>query len=110
MIQMTMQVPDELAQRIQPISRWLPTILELSLLGLQTPAAATANEVIRFLSHNPSTQELLNYHVSDEAQRHLRRLLALNEQGMLSEAEQKELDELEQLEHVMIMLKARIAH
>ena len=28
---MTMQVPDELAERFQPIAPWLPTIIELSL-------------------------------------------------------------------------------
>jgi hypothetical protein len=40
---------------------------------------------------------VLNYHVSDAAQTRLRRLLALNEAGILAEAEQLELDELEQL-------------
>jgi hypothetical protein len=109
MVQMTMQVPDELAKRIQPMSSWLPSIIELSLIGFKTLATATAAEMIEFLSKNPSPQEVLAYHVSDAAQKRLQRLLALNESGLLSEAEQQELDELQQLEHVIVMLKARIA-
>ncbi len=108
MIQMTLQVPDELAARIEPMSAWVPTIIELSLIGFETLATRTASEVIGFLSQNPSPKEVLGYHVSDEAQERLRRLLMLNEAGMLSEVEQQELDELERLEHVIVMLKARM--
>ena len=89
---------------------WLPSIIELRLVGFKILAAATASEVIQFLSNNPSSQELLDYHVSDAAQTRLQRLLALNEAGMLSKAEQDELDELHHLEHIIIMLKARAAN
>lgn len=108
MIEMTFLVSDELAERIQPLGPWLPTVIELGLLGLRTRATAAASEVVDFLSTNPSPQEVLNYHISEEAQIHLRRLLALNSEGLLSEDEQRELDELAQLEHVLVMLKARI--
>ncbi|MCO6452672.1 MAG: hypothetical protein J5I90_17960 [Caldilineales bacterium] len=109
MVRMQMQISDELAERIQPLESWLPTVLELSLIGFETTAAATATEVIRFLSQNPSPDELLAFHASERAQERLRRLLALNEAGMLSELEQLELDELQQIEHIIIMLKAQIA-
>ncbi len=109
MVQMTMQVSDKLAQRIRPIGNWLPTIIELGLVGFKTVATATATEVIEFLSQNPSSQQVATYHVSKQAQDRLRRLLTLNQAGMLSEAEQLELDELEQIEHIIIMLKGHIA-
>jgi len=35
MVEMTMQVPDKLAQRLRPMSPWLATVLELSLVGLR---------------------------------------------------------------------------
>ncbi|MCP4425408.1 MAG: hypothetical protein GY803_13015 [Chloroflexi bacterium] len=110
MVQMTMQVPNELAKRIQPIRAWLPAIIELSLAGFKTTAASTVSEVVQFLSNNPSPQELLDYHVSDAAQARLQRLLTLNEAGMLSESEQAELDELQRLEHIIVMLKAQVAN
>jgi hypothetical protein len=109
MVQMTMQVPNDLAKRLKPIRYWLPFILELSLVGCKTLATETASEIIRFLSTNPSPQEVLDHQVSDRAQARLRRLLALNEAGLLGEMEQLELDELQQIEHIMIMLKTQTA-
>lgn len=105
---MTMQVSNELAKRIKPISAWLPTILELSLVGFNTLATTIATEVIQFLAKNPSPQDVLNYHVSEQAQTKLQRLLALNTAGLLQETEQLELDEMQQIEHIIIMLKAQI--
>lgn len=109
MAQMTMQVPEELAKQLQPIRAWLPTIIELSLIKFKTLATIPASEIIEFLSSNPSPQEIINYHASEQVQMRLQRLLALNEAGMLSESEHLELDELQKLEHVIIMLKSRIA-
>lgn len=107
MIQMTMQVSDDLARRLKPIEPWLPTIIELSLIRFKTVAAATASEIVEFLSTNPSQSALLNFHVSNAAQERLQRLLALNEAGLLSPQEQDELDELEQIEHILVMLKTQ---
>lgn len=109
MIEMTFQVSDELAERLQPLGPWFPTVIELGLLGFRTRATAVVREIADFLSTSPTPQEVLDYHVSEEIQLRLRRLLALNSEGLLAEDEQRELDELSQLEHMLIMLKARIA-
>jgi hypothetical protein len=109
MVQMTMEVPEELAERLRPLGSWLPTVLELGLLGCQTSAAATATEVIQFLSRGPTPQDVFDYHASERAQVRLRRLLALNAAGLLGEAEELELDELQRIEHVVILLKAQVA-
>ena len=109
MVQMTMQVSDKLAKRIQPIGFWLPTIIEISLIGFKTLATITAAEVIYFLSTTPSAQDLLEYHISEQSQQRLQRLLTRGEAGILSQTEQLELDELQQLEHIIIMLKAQVA-
>ena len=108
MVHLTLEIPDELAERIRPIEPWLPTVLELSLTGFQTVATATATEVIQFLGQKPSPQEILDFHASERSQARLQRLLALNEAGLLGEEEQRELDELQRIEHIIIMLKAQI--
>ncbi len=108
-VQMTIQVPNEMAKRLKPIRYWLPAILELSLVGFRTLATETASEIIRFLSANPSPREVLDYHVSEHARERLRRLLTLNSAGMLGETEQLELDELQKVEHIIIMIKTKIA-
>jgi hypothetical protein len=109
MVQITMQLPDQLAGQLLPARRWLPAVLELSLARLKTPAVETSSEIIDFLLANPTQNEVSAYHASDRAQRRLQRLLALNEASLLSEAEQAELSEMERIEHILIMLKAQVA-
>jgi hypothetical protein len=104
MVQITMQLPDQLAGQLLPARRWLPALLELSLARLKTPAAETSSEIIDFLLANPTQYEISAYHASDRAQRRLQRLLALHEASLLSEAEQAELSEMERIEHILIML------
>jgi len=106
MASITVEVPEHLARRLQPFSTWLATVLELSLAGFKTPVAQTVAEVIDFLSNGPSSAEVADYTVSERANERVRRLLALNEAGLLSPEERSELDEVEKLEHILIMLKA----
>ena len=68
MVKMTMNVSDELAERLRPIRSWLPTVLELGFVGFRTLATQAASEVISFLSVNPTSREVLAYHVSESAQ------------------------------------------
>jgi hypothetical protein len=109
MVELTVPMPDDLARRVRGIEPWIPTVLELGLSGFRTVAAATASEVMEFLVSNPSRQEVRDYHVSDRAQARLRRLLTLNDAGMLGEDEAMELDELQVIESIVIRLKARLA-
>jgi hypothetical protein len=106
---LTFQVSDELAARIEPLHGWLSMVLELGLIGFRTPAVETATEVIEFLSGKPTPQVVLNYFVSQRAQTRLQRLLSLNSAGLLGEAEQRELDELQRIEQIVTMLKIQVA-
>ena len=104
----TITLPDELAERVAPFSSWLPTVLEVSLLKLKTPAVETASELVTFLTTNPSAQEVEVYHASERSQTRMDQLLALNQAGVISKAEAEELDELLKLEHVVISLKTQL--
>ncbi len=106
MVEMTLTIPDQLADRLRPMTTWLPAVLELSLQGFQTSAIQTVAEIIKFLSAGPTPEQVVGFVVSERAQERLKRLLALNQAGLLSQAEQNELDELEQIEHMMVLLKA----
>lgn len=105
----TVTLPDELAARVAPFSRWLPTVLEISLLALKTPAVETAGELIEFLATNPSPRDVYTYHAPQRAQERMSRLLTLNQVGVLGASEQRELDELIKLEHLIITLKAGLS-
>jgi hypothetical protein len=105
MVEMKMRVPDNLAPRLRRMNRWLPTVLELSLAGFKTPAVQTVAELFAFLSKGPSPKRVTEYKVSAHSQKRLRRLLALNQSGLLSAEEQAELEEFETLEHLIVLLK-----
>ncbi len=108
MATLTLNVSDTLAERVEPFSRWLPTILEISVLGLTSPALQVANETITFLASSPSEQALRNFKFSSKIQQRMDELLERNRESSLTDNELKELDELLKLEHVIIMLKASL--
>ena len=109
MVEMTVQVPEKLAARIGASGAWLPTIFELGLTLFRTKASVTAMELVSFLETNPLPEKVLAYHASRRSHLRLERLLALNEANLLSEKENQELDELEKIEHLVVMLKAQAA-
>lgn len=89
MIDMTMQVPDELAERIRPIRTWLPAIIDLSLVGFRTLAIETATELVEFLKTGPTPAAVLEYHTTERAQAPLKALFALNQAGLSAKANKK---------------------
>jgi hypothetical protein len=107
MVQITMQVPEDLANKIQPMQigcqRFSNSVCSASNVGNETQQSYSA------FAANPSPQQVLDYHVSERAQERLQRLLALNAAGLLGQDEQRELDELNKIEHTIIKLKAQLA-
>lgn len=119
MAKLTIQIPDELAQRLEPLQNRLPKLL-WRLLDIepgqtaQQPqvSAETINipevyiEVLDFLLKRPTPEEIIAFKVLPQAQMHLQVLLEKNCTGSLSQMELAQLDVYEQLEHLMILLKA----
>jgi len=62
-------------------------------------------EVYYFLASSPTHEQILAFRPSEAAQTRLRELLAANKAGRLSAEDQAELDEFEQVEHFVRMLK-----
>lgn len=122
MAELTIQVPDELAQRLEPFRDRLPelltrvveTILPSTSSSDLLPSVANPTdtpiayaEVLDFLITRPTPQKIVAFKVSAEAQQRIRTLLDKNREGTLTEIETAELDLYEQLEHMMILLKAK---
>jgi hypothetical protein len=116
MAQLTIQVPDELANRLQPILHRLPELLS-QLIETHTPetlestnssdTANTYTEVLDFLIKQPTPEQIAKFKVSTQAQTRLEDLLEKNRMGTISKAENSELDIYEQPDQLMILLKAR---
>jgi hypothetical protein len=122
MAELTIHVPDELAQRLEPLQDRLPELLTrlvetlsprtvsadvLSLVTNPTDAPLAYAEVLDFLLTRPTPQDIIAFRVSPAAQARLRALLDRNREDELNAAEAAELDLYEQLEHLMLLLKAK---
>ena len=120
MAQLTIQIPDELASRLEPLRDRLPELL-LQLIETFSKTTSTVPErtasateppsvyaeVLDFLIKRPTPQEIAAFKVSSQAQERLRTLLEKNQEAILTAEETAELDVYEQLEHLMLLLKAR---
>lgn len=120
MAELTIQISDELAQRLEPLQNRLPELLwrlldidhllstsQPTVVAETTDIAAVYQEVLDFLIKRPTPEEIITFKVSLPSQRRLQELLEKNRSATLSSMESAELDVYEQLEHMMILLKAR---
>ncbi len=121
MAQITIQVSDEIAQRLESLQNYLPE----ALARLADNLAPTTNnttllssltvsndihvyqEVLDFLIASPTPEAIIKFKVSPAAQARLRELLDSNRETTLNANEVIELDLYEQLDQLMTLLKAR---
>lgn len=71
------------------------------------PEKTVADVVTDFLGSAPTLEELVSYHLPDEFQTRAHDLLEKNHTGNLSEAEQAEMAEFRQIDHLMTLVKAK---
>lgn len=107
MPQITIEVSEELAQKLAPMQDRLPEVLARGL----TESFPLPNEVscyiLRFLTSNPSSQDMLNFRLTQAMQERIRELLEKNREGQLAAAESTELDEYGRINRFISLLKAR---
>lgn len=116
MTTITLEVPDELAVRLAPVRQKLPGLLSqaLELEAAETLALEEADgvnqpvfqETLNFLTSRPTPQDILMFKASPTAQERLEELLDKNRDEGLTEEEETELDVYEQVNDLMILLKA----
>ncbi|MBM4459428.1 MAG: hypothetical protein FJ011_17000 [Chloroflexi bacterium] len=117
MTTITLDVPAELATRLAPRRNQLPDLLALALdlLPVGQPHATLASnatslaydEMIRFLAHGATSQQILAFKLSPGAQARLEELLDKNRETGLAAEEASELETYAQVNHLFILLKAR---
>lgn len=120
MTTITLEVPEELAAKIERCRPHLPALLDEILnggigekvlvdLGL-APSRQVFDEMIGFLASGPTREQIIAYKISDAAQTRLRDLLDKNREVGLTEVESAELDVFQSVDHLMgsLMAKARL--
>ena len=103
MATITLEVPDELAQRLEEMSDRLPLLLAalLDTDDFVMPAEIDIQsrpwmEIIQFLSQPPDVDEIIEFQLSDDLQDRLEELLLIKNEGTLTTVESSELDNIMQ--------------
>ncbi len=73
------------------------------------PQTSIQDEVISFLLTAPNAQAILGFQASANAQHRLQYLLDANREGTLTPTERAELEEASNLNHLLMLLKAKAA-
>ena len=104
----TLQLPDELTERLRGQEHRLAEILELGLRDLNADRQAGfagATGVLEALAGLPSPQEVLALRPSRELSERVAELLKKNREAGLTPAELEEWDRYEYLEHLVRLAK-----
>jgi len=111
MAQITIDIPDDLAQRLQQFQAQLPQVLELGLQEFQSRQRASTfldeQDIILLLASQPTPEQILSIRPSPEFQTRVSNLLTHSKAGTLSAKGEAELERYLTLEHLVRLAKAR---
>ena len=108
MSDITLHIPDELAERLGGREDQLAEILELGLREINAAAGfAGSSEVLELLASLPAPEDVLALRPSEELQRRIDELVEKSRADGLSQAEEAEWERYEYLEHLVRMAKAK---
>lgn len=107
MVELTIKVSDELAEQIIEKEEQLEEILQIGLRGLGHQNSMLYEEIVQFFASRPSLEDIASLKASEESQLRIRQLLEKNQSGNLSQEELLDLDEIQQLNHMITVLKAK---
>ena len=107
MVEITLQVPEDLAERLQSVREQLPEILEIGLQYSRPLSIRAYAQVLEFLATAPTPAEILTFRPSPAIQAEVNRLLSRHKAGTSTSDEESELDRIGDLEHILMALKAR---
>ena len=103
----TIEIPNELAQKLRPVQSRLPEIIEIGLREVTSSKSYFHNEVIDFLANGPSAEEIVAFRPSDKSIVRVQELLDKNQSGSFTQTEKNELDRYEEIDYLMTLVKAR---
>ena len=109
-MQMTIEIPDELALQLEPERNRLTEIIrrglgQLGLTGHGLSSCALVDEVLDFLARGPQPEEIVAFHPSEKSVERIRELLDKNREHVLTPDEESEMDHIQSLNHLFSLLK-----
>ena len=105
MAMLTIEIPDDLMEQLSPVQEQLPDLLRRCLHPLALPAQVY-RYVLDFLTSQPTPEQIAAFRPTADMQARLKFLIEKEQAIALSQQEQQELSEYEQIEHLIVMFKA----
>jgi hypothetical protein len=108
-MQIVLDVPDSLGERLQAYRDRLPELLDRALQEISPTASVAFHDelqIIELLASQPSPEEILAIRPTLALQTRMSDLLAQNKAGQLSRQEEAELDRYLVMEHLVRLAKA----
>jgi hypothetical protein len=97
MAQITIEVPDSLAEQLAAVKDRLPEVLTRGLQHTPLLSSDVYRYVVDFLASNPSPEAIVNFRPTPEIQARISELLEKNREAQLTPAEAAELEEYERI-------------
>lgn len=107
-MQLTIEIPDKLAQQLAPERERLAEIIARGLRRSWSGASSLRREVISFLARQPTADEILDFRPSGASANRAQDLLHRNQLGILSAEEDAELDEICEMDRFVSLIKAEV--
>jgi hypothetical protein len=105
-MQVTIDLPEKLALQVGAEGQRLAELLARALRPKPPEMSALRREVFSFFAHGPRPSEIVAFRPSEAATARMRELLRRNKEGSLSPAEEAEMDEIEEIDHMVSLIKA----
>ena len=110
-MQITIDIPDELAHQLEPERGRLAEIIrrglaDLALTESRPGSCALADEVLNFLARGPQPDEIVRFRPSSKSIDRIQQLLDKNRESTLTQDEEAEMDYIQTLNNLFSMIKA----
>jgi hypothetical protein len=107
MAEITIEVPESLAERLSAVRDRLPEVLARGLDESSPALVEVYRYVLEFLASDPSPETIVDFKPTPAMQERISELLEKNREGQLTAAESAELDEYVRIDTLLSSLKAR---
>lgn len=107
-MRVTIDIPNQLARQLESERDRLAEIITRALRGTWSKTSSLRREVISFLARRPAADEILRFRPSEQSAARARELLARNQSGTLTAAEDAELDEICEVDRFVSVIKADV--
>ena len=107
MVQITIDIPEALAERLAAVRDRLPEVLAHGLDTLSPIPNEIYRSVLAFLASNPPPDAVLHFSPTSHMEARIRTLLEKHRAEQLTPAEAEELDEYSRIDNLIALLKAQ---